>query len=900
MPDIGYYTLPVIPSFKGIEAATQAALDKAFSDSAKRAGKVYADEHEKAFRSTTVEATKQRGNDSTVANAEKEHAAQAGAKAGEAYNEAFGKARQASTGFGGASGGAEVAAGIATGKAAGQAAGTAYAEEMKKSADDKLPTVGQSIGKALGEGAGKAAGEALTDVLPDMLKGAGLDKLGEQAGGQLGEAIGGHLDEIPGKIKDGFTTARTVIAGASDGIKDAISGIRTSADNARHSTLNIGDGVKVAADALRGLNVDSLTTGIDHVSSMVMQAEPLAKAFGVDISGWTGDINNVVGPAQSLSDAFSLAKSGIAGTAESLAGIAEGSPRVQSALEGIGSAAGGIAAVGLALGGIYLGIQQIRNAGGMNLDTSPAALGLPVGPYTPTATADLPKAGQQQVINPTDLPPSARIPGQKYVATPGSLDPFAALGPAPPPQSHPIVLPPSPFGIDLPGNRLGGEINGPGPKGHDSVLMYGAPGEHMWTADEVDKAGGHGAMYALRALAKSGALSQIAGYETGGAVGDAAMTGRSGLNTGGAQVDTIAIAQAVQREFGISNIGMYRSPDGYNEHSSGEAADVMIPGGNKAMGDAVKNFALSHAGAFGIEYCLWQQTQWNPDGTSSGMGDRGSPTQNHMDHVHIRTQGGGYPPGSGPGQSGAGNAPAGTSSTPAPAARGLKGGGGLSQSGYDLGGPGGAGGGGMVGMGGGGTAGGGGMAAAFGAGGSQAGGMGGSAFDKAGGAGAIGDIGKQFLSDTFGFGTILPGLDKIPGLQMLFGLLGGLGQHGGTGSAGGDKALAAFSGMFGGGSGSAGAMGSLFGMLPHMSRGGAGMSGVAAPDIGGSSAGDALAFPGINFGGGSGDPAAGPQKIDQSTNVTVNGHSSDDITNKVVRELKWAPRLQTYTPPGAG
>jgi hypothetical protein len=32
---------------------------------------------------------------------------------------------------------------------------------------------------------------------------------------------------------------------------------------------------------------------------------------------------------------------------------------------------------------------------------------------------------------------------------------------------------------------------------------------------------------------------------------------------------------------------------------------------------------------------LYQQRQWNRDGTSSAMDDRHSPTANHMDHVHI-------------------------------------------------------------------------------------------------------------------------------------------------------------------------------------------------------------------------------------------------------------------------
>lgn len=50
----------------------------------------------------------------------------------------------------------------------------------------------------------------------------------------------------------------------------------------------------------------------------------------------------------------------------------------------------------------------------------------------------------------------------------------------------------------------GGAIYGPGPKGVDSVALIGAPGEHVWTAEEVDAVGGQQAMYSMRAAIRSG------------------------------------------------------------------------------------------------------------------------------------------------------------------------------------------------------------------------------------------------------------------------------------------------------------------------------------------------------------------------------------------------------------
>lgn len=89
----------------------------------------------------------------------------------------------------------------------------------------------------------------------------------------------------------------------------------------------------------------------------------------------------------------------------------------------------------------------------------------------------------------------------------------------------------------------------------------------------------------------------------------------------------------------IKDIGGYRPPDGYNEHSTGNALDVMIPdwsGAGKRTGDEVLAWAQKNAAELGYTHAIWQQKFFpksNPDG--SMMEDRGSPTQNHMDHVHL-------------------------------------------------------------------------------------------------------------------------------------------------------------------------------------------------------------------------------------------------------------------------
>jgi TP901 family phage tail tape measure protein len=71
---------------------------------------------------------------------------------------------------------------------------------------------------------------------------------------------------------------------------------------------------------------------------------------------------------------------------------------------------------------------------------------------------------------------------------------------------------------DLPplqGFATGGPITG-GVPGRDSVLAWLMPGEHVWTADEVRKAGGQQAMYAMRRLFGRGGQSRGPGFEDGG------------------------------------------------------------------------------------------------------------------------------------------------------------------------------------------------------------------------------------------------------------------------------------------------------------------------------------------------------------------------------------------------
>ncbi|MFQ6171683.1 hypothetical protein ACK8HX_08760 [Oryzobacter sp. R7] len=91
------------------------------------------------------------------------------------------------------------------------------------------------------------------------------------------------------------------------------------------------------------------------------------------------------------------------------------------------------------------------------------------------------------------------------------------------------------------------------------------------------------------------------------------------------------LCTAVENKYGIPSIGGYRPNAG--EHSTGQAIDFMI--GSSSEGDAVAAFVQANYSRYNVKYIIWQQRYWAPGEGWSMMEDRGSPTANHMDHVHV-------------------------------------------------------------------------------------------------------------------------------------------------------------------------------------------------------------------------------------------------------------------------
>jgi len=103
--------------------------------------------------------------------------------------------------------------------------------------------------------------------------------------------------------------------------------------------------------------------------------------------------------------------------------------------------------------------------------------------------------------------------------------------------------------------------------------------------------------------------------------------------------DAIRVHRAVCALFaGVTGWGG-RSGSG-GEHSSGRAVDIMIP--NSSVGQAIANYVRANAKALGVSEVIWSQRIWTVQRSGEGwrsMSDRGSPTANHYDHVHVTVYG---------------------------------------------------------------------------------------------------------------------------------------------------------------------------------------------------------------------------------------------------------------------
>jgi hypothetical protein len=114
-------------------------------------------------------------------------------------------------------------------------------------------------------------------------------------------------------------------------------------------------------------------------------------------------------------------------------------------------------------------------------------------------------------------------------------------------------------------------------------------------------------------------------------------------------LDSVLIGRYVSAAWpAVREVGGWRPSDPYPDHPSGRALDIMMPNGGRgsdvALGNEIAAYFQKRAKEYGVYYMIWRQRMWtsgSKPGSWSGMSDRGSPTANHMDHVHISVKDGG-------------------------------------------------------------------------------------------------------------------------------------------------------------------------------------------------------------------------------------------------------------------
>ncbi len=98
-----------------------------------------------------------------------------------------------------------------------------------------------------------------------------------------------------------------------------------------------------------------------------------------------------------------------------------------------------------------------------------------------------------------------------------------------------------------------------------------------------------------------------------------------------------AVISNVPGADGITIGGTRASAADPGGHPSGLALDYMT---SSSLGDAIAEYHIAHWDELGVEYIIWRQRMLSsPGGSWKTMENRGSPTANHMDHVHVNYRG---------------------------------------------------------------------------------------------------------------------------------------------------------------------------------------------------------------------------------------------------------------------
>ena len=472
-------------------------------------------------------------------------------------------------------------------------------------------TIEPQVDTRTAQKAGKQAGEVVTKEVNAAVR-----------KGNIGKTVG---DEIASSAKksSGKEAAKAIVDGIADGVKQEMprGGVGEAIVD------GIADGVKQGIDGvgIGGEVVTTISTGIKsgNLGGTIKDALiPAVKGIGDEIrssaADWAGNIGDALrsGDIQGATDNIATT---VRNTTDLISDI--GSTfglQIDGVREFGDKAATSLSEVGDDIQGVITKATHIYdtlNTVGNVLDTVlPRKAATGTGAMAKSWLSLIPVIGQ--VIgaweigktNPFIQEPLTKPDGSKVIPNENGT-PGVSIAP-----NGKVTI------YDKDGKQLGlvGGGGGFGSGGYTGMMP-------------MDKIAGvvHGGEYVIKASSTSSIQNAMPGlldYLNGkGAL--------PGYASGGLVAGTAELGKIIAQKFGISNIGGWRPADKYGEHATGRALDVMTT--DKATGDAVKDFAIANASAIDLKWAIWQQKLWYPDGSSKAMPDRGSPRQNHMDHVHI-------------------------------------------------------------------------------------------------------------------------------------------------------------------------------------------------------------------------------------------------------------------------
>jgi TP901 family phage tail tape measure protein len=182
------------------------------------------------------------------------------------------------------------------------------------------------------------------------------------------------------------------------------------------------------------------------------------------------------------------------------------------------------------------------------------------------------------------------------------------------------------WGASLAGLRAGGIIKGPGTGTSDSILGLDKSGVPTARVSNGEGVVPERALSTPLGQMLFSALLNLPGLKAGGRP--------DGLNPAPGYLSDL-----IKKLFPeVKTIGGRRSEDGFGEHSSGNAMDIMV-GDNTELGNKIAAFLKTNQSQLGLDGMIWQQHSFGYGGSWSGSGklmeDRGGITANHFDHIHA-------------------------------------------------------------------------------------------------------------------------------------------------------------------------------------------------------------------------------------------------------------------------